>query len=483
MVYLAFVVTSLFVIDFYLGNTQMARWGKDGEILRALLNDKYQIFTTPLLLRKGEQLSDKKIGVKRILVVGDSFIFGDGYSNSNLTWWSALYNNLLASGYDVEVVAAGYNGMSAYEEYRLIQESDLLATVDPDLIVIGWVQANDLESKGDGDVNYCGNQQKKLAAASTCTERYGQIYGSSEDTGISIFGRHTYNFLEEYLPNIEMALAERIINKYQFDKSFIDRTGGYGRQSHYEVTVSEESLDWNEKYFFKPFSEFINTTDIPYFYVITDVLPPDGTDPHVAEVLKYFDKYNINYYDFSEYAAKLPKLKDSTKYYINPSGSHPSHFTTSFYAQHVQQILESEYPNILGKKRAFIPYVNINDATPWNIDLKKISEDKYTFVYPDPEIDSGFLHMPVGKQFIKLSLQFPIDIKSMKISGDGLVKVEVWLSSLNKDGWDDMTRVVPLGAQKEGFVWSIDEPNITSFNIHAEFREGASRELVLELFE
>ena len=48
---------------------------------------------------------------KRIFVVGDSFIWGYGYSNLNHTWWKQLDRILKEKGYnDVEVVAAGIPG-------------------------------------------------------------------------------------------------------------------------------------------------------------------------------------------------------------------------------------------------------------------------------------------------------------------------------------------------------------------------------------
>lgn len=476
--YVAVVILTLKVVDFWIGNTDASRWDEDNSTAYVLLSEKYQYQTTPLVLRVGEELPPKSEKTKRILVVGDSFVYGNGYTNSNLTWWSTLYNNLLATGYDVEVVGAGHNGLSAYEELVMLQETDILQTVLPDLIIFGWVQSNDLESKDTDGI--CDNGHENIAAQVVCAPQNLMSDVNYAHIRDGIFGRDLRIFFDDFAPNIGLQLSKQIINKYQYDDDFNVRVG-YGAESHYESTVTQESLAWNEKNFFEPFSEFVGSLNVPYFYVITDVLPPDGSDPHLAETLAYFDKYSINYYDFSAEAAVLPKLGSNSQYFINPTNSHPSHYTTSFYAQQVQRVLENNYEDILGQKDSYEPDININDATPWDIKLTKISDYKYSFAYPDAGDDANFLHMPIGQQFVKLSLQFPYNVKTVKLSGDGLTKAEVWLSSLGDKGWDDLTRVVPVGAQQQGFSWQLSEKNITSFNIHAEFAAGSERKLILEL--
>jgi hypothetical protein len=471
LVYPTIIILLLFILDYIISQTSTTKWQKDNVTIEKLINNKWQIQTTPLLLRKGEKLLPKASGTKRILIIGDSFVFGDGYTNSNLTWWSTLHNNLLMSGYNIELIAAGYNGMSAYEEYRLLKDTNIIAEVNPDLITFGWVMSNDLESKGEEPC-----MSKKSVAFVVCTSKNPMVFDLKQS---NIYPKEIRKTLETYIPNIISTIDMHLIEKYQYDDTF-NKTIGYTRNSHYDATVTPESFAWNEEFFFKPFSEFIASTNIPTFYIITDVLPPDGTDPNLHKVTALFDRYDIRHYEFFQAASALPKLTDSSKYYINPLNSHPSHFTTSFYANQTQRVLEADYAHILGQKNTFEKRLVINDATPWDIDLTKLSENQYEFTYPSNNLDEGFLHMPIDKQFIKLNFQFPVEVKKITIHGDNINKIELWSNCLNTDGWDDQT-YYPLGAQTSNFHWTLNQQNITSLNIHADIKDGHSQKIQITI--
>ena len=84
-------------------------------------------------------------GKKRILVVGDSFVWGDVSANINTLWWRQLQTELTKRGYrDVEVIAAGLNGASTHEETGWLVST--LPKYKPDLVVIGYV-TNDPDEK------------------------------------------------------------------------------------------------------------------------------------------------------------------------------------------------------------------------------------------------------------------------------------------------------------------------------------------------
>ena len=83
----------------------------------------------------------------RILVLGDSFVWGDGYLNVNDVWWRQLERELHRRGHwQVEVVAAGLGGASTQDELRWLRGTNLLSQVAPDLVVLGYV-ANDPDVK------------------------------------------------------------------------------------------------------------------------------------------------------------------------------------------------------------------------------------------------------------------------------------------------------------------------------------------------
>ena len=74
----------------------------------------------PLIKLKNSDIS-KSENKKKIMVIGDSYIAGDGYSNLNQTWYRQLELELHDRGYyDVEILGVGANGASTYDEQPLL---------------------------------------------------------------------------------------------------------------------------------------------------------------------------------------------------------------------------------------------------------------------------------------------------------------------------------------------------------------------------
>ncbi len=76
----------------------------------------------------------------RILLLGDSFTFGQGVVYDSI-WPTLLERNLQLRGYDVDIVNAGVQGYSTREEVLLLQQ--LHAMVDPDIVILALLP-NDL---------------------------------------------------------------------------------------------------------------------------------------------------------------------------------------------------------------------------------------------------------------------------------------------------------------------------------------------------
>ena len=84
--------------------------------------------------------STKASGKSRILVIGDSFVWGDGYVNANDIWWRQLERELHRRGYwDVEVVAAGFLGASTQDQLTWLRAGGLARLGSPDLVILGYV--------------------------------------------------------------------------------------------------------------------------------------------------------------------------------------------------------------------------------------------------------------------------------------------------------------------------------------------------------
>jgi len=90
---------------------------------------------------RGNEFTQKKRGVYRILTVGDSVTFGHGIDQNDETYPKMLEKYLAAKGKTVEVLNVGVRGYSPDQEYRQIILR--LLSLNPDMII--W----NLNSPGD----------------------------------------------------------------------------------------------------------------------------------------------------------------------------------------------------------------------------------------------------------------------------------------------------------------------------------------------
>lgn len=92
--------------------------------------DRGDLRINALGLRGREMSRAKRAGTRRVLVFGDSFVFGVGVDDEHL--FTTHLQRLL--GPDVEVVNMGVSGYSTDQEYVLFQ--DVGADLDPDLVIL-----------------------------------------------------------------------------------------------------------------------------------------------------------------------------------------------------------------------------------------------------------------------------------------------------------------------------------------------------------
>lgn len=87
---------------------------KDRRIkMKQIKNSQY-----PLIQLKSSDIS-KSGEKKKIMIIGDSYVEGDGYSNLNQIWWRQLELELHNRGYyDVEICGVGTDGASTQDEMK-----------------------------------------------------------------------------------------------------------------------------------------------------------------------------------------------------------------------------------------------------------------------------------------------------------------------------------------------------------------------------
>lgn len=172
-------------------------------------------------------------------------------------------------------------------------------------------------------------------------------------------------------------------------------------------------------------------------------------------IAPYFQKARLEFVNLLEpYIAMLwaePKLKNGSNSALlsaTPADGHPGGLVTHFYASQVVDLLERKCPSVLGRKSEVVEKypININDWMPPSTNVYKVSDSSYIFMVPSFAVNQ--LYMPVRQPHVQINFEMPADLTKIRLSGPGLKKSTIWLSSVDpKDGYD--SRVLhPLGTLK-----------------------------------
>lgn len=155
------------------------------------------------LNKKMVKIDESKV---RILILGDSFVWGDGYENSADLWWKKLNVELRDRGYDnIDIYAAGQCGSSTEDQLFWITKTNMIEEIKPDMIIIGYVY-ND-------------------------AQRYTIEYKNGEYAGryfrVAINNEKLFNCkrMAQVFPNVGYLLENMINNKINTYRNFDDTTG------------------------------------------------------------------------------------------------------------------------------------------------------------------------------------------------------------------------------------------------------------------
>jgi hypothetical protein len=154
---IAFVFALFLLIDqFVLTNLEdqgkicSSAWRSDNVKMIAQMHARnYATEKDPIWRSEGWPVTAACPKSKRIMVMGDSFVWGTGYSNMNTIWWRQLQRELERRGYnDVEVVAAGMPGAPTRKELRWAKQ--YVPIYKPDALIWGYVTNDAEEGSQDG---------------------------------------------------------------------------------------------------------------------------------------------------------------------------------------------------------------------------------------------------------------------------------------------------------------------------------------------
>lgn len=358
---------------------------------------------------------------KRVLVIGDSFIWGDGFTNINTIWWRQLQWELERRGYfNVDVVAAGTNGASTQDQYAWLMNPSFLESVRPDAIIFGYV-TNDPEMK-DRDGN-------KLVKQFT-PRRINETFKSG------VIGK--------FFPNLIFELESRASAKQVATPS--DATGyPYGM---WELKILEGENFNQYELLLQKLANKIREINVPTFFVTTPNAPNEASfEARYAPIRPAFVKAGIDFFDLLPPLLKCCSSNvGQLMWTVNPANGHPGPYMTYFYARHAADILEARYAEALGSRVSSSPNDKvpaINDWMPASVMPKAISYGEWTFDYPKDA--AQLLRMPVDEPHIALNFERPVSIQKVKLTSSEQGEFTIWAMLLDEAGNHELKDYVLIG--------------------------------------
>lgn len=430
---------------------------------------------------------------KRILVVGDSYVWGVSSVNSNLLFWQQLRNMLSDSGYDeVEIIAIALSGLNTYQEYLALKIPGVIEEVDPDLIIFA-AAFNDV-IPANYDLYDTDMQDFSGFFVDIPHNNYYQQVTLKLSKNYDFFRNEKNIFIKisrKLFPNLYKKISNIIIKKYQSNETFILK---YGFASeYYSVKYGLNNKYWLSQYkerSLRPIVSFMknNLPSVKYFFFPLYTVPDEREKEIFDPIENLYDELGITYHSIlDEFIKKYPTYDYNDGTWNSLYDYHPGSKTHYFYASKIYDILITQYQNILGKQKTFrdLP-LEINETLPYlPVNAKKINNTTYTFTYP--ENTEVLLDFPIDTRYIKFNLKYPKKIKRIEIipiNKSMVNSLQLWTNQVNKNlGYDDAISFIDWGKQTRNFNWEIlGKEEITSINLHADIRNGEQTQFQMKIY-
>lgn len=404
----------------------------------------------------GHEVTKAKPRQHRILVMGDSFVWGSAYLTLNHMWWRQLAIELQRRGYaEVEVIAAGHSGLSTHDELDLAKQ--VVPEFHPDLILWGFVT-------NDPDEN---------------------IVKQISNTGLSLPMPHRIQVqFQRWLPRLFELVKARRADKLA--KCYLGPEYGYEysdwlRRIHegknfdlYRQTVSDVS-------------DYLKQVQIPGLMVTLPEAPiPDRFAFSYDKVVSVWQQAGIPVQDnLPGFAQRFPNAEKtgprSLSWAINPADGHPGPHSTAVLAQLTADRLEHDYPQVLGPKSKPLSEIRINDWLPYDLDVQPQGDATFQMTYPPT--DEFLPAMPLEIPTALVALEQPQSLSEILLQGAGLKSARLWISTYDPIQFYDTQEWTDLGtASGKELKWIVPEEllgrSVSIIRFNAEF---GSRDRKLEL--
>ena len=450
------------------GSLSCEAWLRQNETLYRLMGERNRAsFKDPVFCTDGVNFTPKCPKEKRILVLGDSFVWGHGVANLNYLWWRQLELELKGRGFhDVEVMGAGMCGASTHTEINWAPA--LAEKFHPDLILWSYVNNDPIETDEKGNVMI-------------------RLQTVDMDTHIVGFAALVYPFF----PNLVYHLVDLRQTRVQVLKS--NSANGYNFHD-FDLAILQGANFEKYKQTIKRVSEFIKESKIPSIFVM--MVSPDTAEllPQLTPVEELFRQNKIEYLDFllpmvEWYKRRFGKLSGNPAFVLGvcPVDPHPGPIATHYYAVQTADYLEKKYLSCLGPRtttenKSSANTIVLNDWIPGTMNLRKVEQNTFSLVFPDLKKDQ--ITMPIRRPFVQVSLEEPARIKEIQLSGDELSSGAVALGLEDRRLHEYQLANMPDLGFKSGSKLSFVIPTrafeIADIKISANF-SGKNRKMLLKI--
>ena len=435
-------------------------WQREDGLINA--NNKAKVLPSRedwLWSSRGFPVSRERKLPHRILVVGDSFVWGDGYANMNDIWWRQLERELRRRGYaQVEVMALGFNGASTRQELDHLRKA--LPRYRPDLVIWSYV-TNDADEGLVKQFHYARLDRDEIV-------------------------RFHRDHAEAALPRLQFQL-QRLRREKLLVKLPGERRGYEYHEWELRLVDAENLVTYRKT--LDEVASLMREAGTPYFFItLPNYLNEAAFEARYAPVRSVFAEAGIELRDVlpdfvATFAAGNP-LGNDVGWGINPANGHPNGVATRFYAVEAADVLEAKYAAVLGPRTEPVtsapPF--INDWMPARLTVHSNAPGQIRFQYPTDT--AKMLRMPIEQSHVLLNLALPSDLRALRLSGPDLASAQIHLSHANPaDGVDP--GVVTSEAKQNGDAldWELAGDAgrlVNTVRVVAEFR-GADRSLTLDL--
>ena len=407
-------VLEYWLIPYLEAQGRLGSWDWQRHNIKVTVNNRFKNAASracPVWRSVGHPVAEARERARRILVMGDSFVWGDGYANMNDLWWRQLQRELSRRGYgDVEVIAAGLRGDSTRTQLEAARV--LLPRYRPDLIIWGYVP-------NDPDEKVVRIYRAPREPAFQFLDRAGKAVVPHVNALIQSMRDHKraqlYGNQDEGYPDFEWEL--KLLEGHNFEL--------------YKRTIAA-------------LARLHARSGVPGFAMALPHFPfKDHFAYRFSKVRELFESRGIRFYDIlDELVAQYPGVHSYggqlLSWGVNPVNSHPGPRLTHFYGMKAADILEADYAPLLGSRTMHRDRVlpHINDWLPVNLYLQATGVAQWRFVYPVREVLMPA--MPIGQPYVQFNLAMPVALKAIELSGPGLQKAHTFVSLIVPDeGYDD----------------------------------------------